>query len=58
MDGMNARIFAELGYDAPVIVTGGLGRQNAAQCQTPSAYIDELLLEGLRLIFEKNRPAS
>ena len=58
MDGMNARIFAELGYDAPVIVTGGLGRQIAAQCQTPCTYIDELLLEGLRLIFEKNRPAS
>ena len=55
LDGMNARITEELGYSAPVIVTGGLGRQIAAQCSTPVTYVDELLLEGLRLIYEKNR---
>ena len=52
---MNRRIMAELGYEAPVVVTGGLGRQIAAQCSTPLTYVDELLLEGLRLIYEKNR---
>ena len=26
LDGMNARIVQELGYEAPVVVTGGLGR--------------------------------
>ena len=55
LDGMSRRIMAELGYDAPVVVTGGLGRQIAAQCSTPLLYVDELLLEGLRLIYEKNR---
>ena len=29
--------------------------QIAAQCSTPLTYVDELLLEGLRLIYEKNR---
>lgn len=55
LDGMNRRIMAELGYEAPVVVTGGLGRQIASQCSTPLTYVDELLLEGLRLIYEKNR---
>ncbi len=55
MDGMNARIQQELGYDAPVVVTGGLGREIAAQCRTPVRYIGELLLDGLRLIYEKNQ---
>ena len=50
-----APFMEELGYEAPVVVTGGLGRQIAAQCATPLTYVDELLLEGLRLIYEKNR---
>ncbi len=55
IDGMNARFKAELGCDAPVVITGGLGREIAAQCTTPVQYVDELLLEGLRLIYEKNQ---
>ncbi len=55
LEGMSRRIMAELGYDAPVVVTGGLGRQIAAQCSLPLIYVEELLLEGLRLIYEKNR---
>jgi type III pantothenate kinase len=55
LDGMNDRIVEELGYDAPVIVTGGLGRQITPHCRHAVTYVDELLLDGLRLIYEKNR---
>ncbi|MBQ4612639.1 MAG: type III pantothenate kinase [Clostridia bacterium] len=55
LDGMNERIIAELGYDAPVIVTGGLGRQIVPHCRRAVAYVDELLLDGLRLIYDKNK---
>lgn len=55
LDGMNRRIIQELGYDAAVVVTGGLGRQISACCETDLTYVDELLLNGLRLIWEKNR---
>ena len=48
MDGMNARIVEELGYDAPVVITGGLGREIAPQCRSKVQYISELLLTGLR----------
>ena len=55
IDGMNARIVEELGYDAPVVITGGLGREIAPQCRTTVQYMGELLLDGLRIIYEKNR---
>ena len=55
IDGMNARIVEELGYEAPVIVTGGLGREIAPQCRSRVEYVSELLLDGLRIIWEKNR---
>ncbi len=55
IDGMNARIVEELGYDAPVVVTGGLGREIAPQCRSRVQYISELLLTGLRIIYEKNK---
>lgn len=55
MDGMNQRLMEELGYEAPVVVTGGLGREIAPQCRTRVEYVNELLLDGLRLIYEKNK---
>ena len=55
IDGMNARIVEELGYIAPVVITGGLGREIAPQCRSEVQYISELLLDGLRLIYEKNK---
>ena len=55
IDGMNARIVEELGYDAPVVVTGGLGREIAPQCRSKVTYVGELLLDGLRIIYEKNQ---
>lgn len=55
IDGMCERIEAELGYAAPTVVTGGLGREVAQHCQREIRYDDDLLLRGLRLIYEKNK---
>lgn len=55
LDGMNRRIFDEWGYTAPVVITGGLGRDIASHCAYEPVYDDDLLLQGLRLIYEKNR---
>ncbi len=55
LDGMNDRIVEELGYDAPVVVTGGLGKEIVPNCRHAATYVDELLLDGLRLIYEKNK---
>lgn len=55
IDGMNARIIEEIGCDAPVVLTGGLGRNIIGECRHNIRYVDELLLIGLRLIYEKNK---
>ena len=55
MEGMCDRIEQELGVKATVVVTGGLGREIAAACRRETVYDDCLLLDGLRLIYEKNR---
>ena len=56
MEGMCDRIEQELGVTAAtVVVTGGLGHEIAAACRRKTVYDDRLLLDGLRLIYEKNR---
>ncbi len=55
IDGMCDRIEAELGYSAPVIATGGLGREIVRHCRREITYVDDLLLQGLRMIYEKNK---
>jgi type III pantothenate kinase len=53
IDGLVTRIFEELGYRAPVIATGGLSRRVVGLSHTITALNDDLTLEGLRLIFER-----
>ncbi|MBQ7303053.1 MAG: type III pantothenate kinase [Clostridia bacterium] len=55
MDGMNRRIWDELGYETPVIATGGLSREIVPQCHTAITYDSTLLLDGLRILYEKNQ---
>lgn len=53
VDGFVRRVFAELGYEAPVVATGGLATTMAPLCQTVSTTNSHLTLEGLRLIYER-----
>ena len=48
------RLKDELGHDATVIATGGLARLIAPLSATISEAVDELTLEGLRIIHERN----
>lgn len=52
VDGFVRRVFAELGYEAPVVATGGLATTMAPLCATVTHVNPELTLEGLRLIYE------
>lgn len=54
IDGMCDRIEEELGISAKVIVTGGLGEEIAACCRRDLVYDARLLLDGLRLLYERN----
>lgn len=52
VDGLVRRVFAQLGYTAPVVATGGLAPIIASCSETISILNAELTLEGLRLAFD------
>lgn len=54
LDGMIERIEEELGEPATVVATGGLAREIITYCKKDIIYNENLLLDGLRLIYEKN----
>jgi len=56
IDGMSAHIEKELGREATVIVTGGLSAFLRDQPGRSAVFDESLLLDGLRLVFEMNRP--
>lgn len=53
VDGLVRRIFAQLGYEATVVATGGLAETMAPLCSTITEVNPNLTLEGLRLILEE-----
>lgn len=55
VEGMVARLRAELGGNARVIATGGLADLIASETKVIEVVDDRLMLEGLRLIYELNR---
>jgi type III pantothenate kinase len=55
VDSMIARIRVELGADARVVATGGLARRIASESQAIEEVAPFLTLDGLRILFEKNR---
>jgi type III pantothenate kinase len=54
-DGIIERIIAELGQPARVIATGGLARQVSEDSRYIAEIDDMLTLDGLRILFERNR---
>ncbi len=58
VDSMVERIRGELGAEARCIATGGLAGRVASESEAIERVEPFLTLEGLRIIFEKNRPNS
>ena len=58
VDSMVRRIQGELGADAAVVATGGLAGRVANESEVIDRVEPFLTLEGLRIIFEKNRPTQ
>ena len=58
VDGILERIVAELGQPARVIATGGLARQISEDSRFISEIDDMLTLDGLLILFERNRAAK
>ncbi|CAB4881928.1 unannotated protein [freshwater metagenome] len=54
VDGLVARIRAELGADAPTIATGGLAQHIVPYTETIDRIDDFLTLRGLKLLHERN----
>ena len=54
MDGLVRRVFAQLGYEATVVATGGLASRVAPLSSTIDRVDPELTLQGLRMLFESH----
>lgn len=55
MDGFVDRFEEELGESATVIVTGGLGKSIAQNCKRDMIIDEDLIIDGLKIIYEKNK---
>lgn len=58
VDGILERMVAELGEKPRVIATGGLARQISEDSRYITEIDDMLTLDGLRILFERNRAAN
>ena len=55
LDGMIERMEAELGASATVVATGGIARFIIPMCKREMIYDKDLILKGLRIIYENNK---
>lgn len=55
LDGMIDRIEEELGYKTTVVATGGLAKVITPHCKKTIILDDDLLLKGLKIIYDKNK---
>jgi type III pantothenate kinase len=53
IDGLIKRVFKQLGYEMPVVATGGLSSHVIGLSSTITDVNDNLTLEGLRLIYQR-----
>lgn len=54
VDGLVRRTWTELGYECPVVATGGLAVRMAPLCETITAVDPDLTLKGLSLVWRRN----
>lgn len=54
IDGLLDKIEKQLGEEPTVVATGGLSKEIIAHCKRNIIYNENLLLEGLRAVYEKN----
>ena len=57
-DGLVRRLRAEMGCECPAIATGGLAHLVTKHAETIETIDSDLTLQGLRLLYERNCPAS
>lgn len=55
IDGLVSRFEEELGEKTTVIITGGLGKTISKECKTDVIYDENLLIDGLKIIYDKNK---
>lgn len=55
LDGLIERIEEELGQRTTIVATGGLAKFVIPFCKREIAIDDDLLLKGLKIIYDKNR---
>ena len=55
LDGMIERMEEELGGPATVIATGGIAKFVIPMCRRSMIYDKDLLLKGLRILYENNK---
>lgn len=55
LDGFVDRFEDELGERATVVVTGGLGKAICKNCKHEMIYDENLLIDGLKIIYDKNK---
>ena len=58
VDGLIDRIRREMGIEATVVMTGGMGRRIYPSCRRDIHYDGDLLLKGLWILYQKNRGAA
>lgn len=55
IDGMVERIWNDLGYKTAVVATGGFAKTIIPCCKTDIVIDSELLIKGLRILYNKNK---
>jgi len=56
VDGIVERMKSEIGAEVFVVATGGLANVIAREAKQIDVVDERLTLEGLRIIFQRNRP--